>query len=84
MTISLPIDTVRLVNTATKKGGFATKSEFIRSLLRQYFMGEEQLASFVPRPLPEISADLSKTGVYNQKFVESVVKGLSKSSIYAS
>ena len=32
--------------------------------------------------LEEIRADFEKTGKYNKKFIDSVIKGLSKSSFY--
>ncbi len=83
MTISLPEQVASQVAVETHKQGFATRSEFIRSLLRRYFANDILFQSFEARPLEEIKGDLAKTGKYSEKFIESVVKGLSKSSIYA-
>ena len=82
VTISLPDTTAQKLDKETRLKGFATRSEFIRSLLRQYFSGELRLEPFIPRPLEEIRLELTKTGKYNQKFIESVMEGLSKSSVY--
>ena len=86
VTISLPDQIAKKVDSETKKGGFATRSEFIRSLVRKYF-GEEEIEfkPFTPRPLEEIEQSLRSTGKYNEKFIKSVVKGLKEnSSFYAS
>lgn len=82
MTISLPEQIASSVEAETRRQGFASRSEFIRSLLRRYFLGELNLETFTPRPLNEIKLELAKTGKYSQKFIESVTKGLSKSSPY--
>lgn len=82
MTISLPEQIAQHVDIASKTSGFATRSEFIRALLRQYFFPETKFEMFTPRPLGEIKAGLVSTGKYNQKFINSVVKGLKKSSFY--
>lgn len=82
-TISLPDQVARQVDMHTRRLGFSTRSEFMRSLLRRYFTGELSLEPFVPRPVEEVRADLEKTGKYSRKFIESVISGLSKSSFYA-
>ena len=38
ITISLPRQVARQVDVETRKKGFATRSEFIRTLLRNYFV----------------------------------------------
>ncbi|MBU1326812.1 ribbon-helix-helix domain-containing protein [Patescibacteria group bacterium] len=83
MTISLPEQVANQVARETRKQGFATRSEFIRSLLRRYFVNDVPLQPFIARPLEEIKWELASTGKYSEKFIESVVKGLSKSSVYA-
>lgn len=83
MTISLPQHVASQIAVETRKQGFATRSEFIRSLLRRYFTGDVSIQPFVARPLDEIRGELAATGKYSEKFIESVVKGLSKSSVYA-
>ena len=83
MTISLPDTVANQVEQETRKKGFATRSEFIRSLLRGYFTKEIQFEEFTPKPLEEIRKSMEKTGKYNEKFISSVIKGLSRSSWYA-
>lgn len=82
ITISLPGQIARRVDMEAKEHGFSTRSEFIRSLLRRYFAGELQLETFTPQPLEKIRLELARTGKYSQDFIESVIKGLSKSSVY--
>lgn len=85
VTISLPNQIAKKVDSEAKKLGFATRSEFVRSLLRKHFSTEEEL-KFVPfkkRPLEEIKAEFEKTGKYNKKFIDSLLRGLAESSIYA-
>lgn len=83
VTISLPIQIARKIDAETKKQGFATRSEFIRTLIRRYFYGEElTLDPFEPRPLNEIEKGLRSTGKYNEKFIRSLIKGLKDSSFY--
>lgn len=83
ITISLPSQIAQKIDAETRKMGFATRSEFIRSLIRRYF-GSSELTfdPFIPRPLKEIEQGLRKTGKYNEPFIKSVVAGLNKSSFY--
>lgn len=83
LSISLPNQIVNQIDAEIKKFGFATRSEFIRGLLRRYFTSELKFEKFTPHSLSEIKAELAKTGKYSEKFIESVVDGLSKSSLYA-
>ena len=83
VTISLPDQIAKKVDAETKNQGFSTRSEFVRSLIRKYFASEEfKFEVFDPLPVEEIKLELAKTGKYNQEFIESVTKGLSKSSKY--
>lgn len=83
VTISLPTQTAKQVDTEAKKQGFATRSEFIRSLIRKYFGSEELvLEEFVSRPLDEIRKEFEKTGKYKKKFIKSLIRGLKESSLY--
>ena len=41
-----------------------------------------QFKTFEPKPLEKVKLELAKTGKHNQKFIESVIKGLAKSSTY--
>ncbi|PIS14292.1 hypothetical protein COT64_03395 [Candidatus Shapirobacteria bacterium CG09_land_8_20_14_0_10_39_12] len=84
VTISLPDSVARQLDKEISQKGFATRSEFIRSLLRRHFGNEEELKAFSLKPIEEIKLELAKTGKYDQKFIESVTSGLMKSSPYAS
>lgn len=83
VTISLPSQITKRVDIEAKKQGFATRSEFIRSLLRKYFSGEMEFEPFKKIPIDQVKMDLARSGKYSEKFIESVVKGLAKSSPYA-
>lgn len=86
MTISLPQQIAKRVDLEARNQGFATRSEFIRSLLRRYFVGQPSevvFQEFQPKPLNEIRTEFQKTGRYNKKFIDSLIKGLAESSIYA-
>lgn len=83
ITISLPAQIAKKVDSEAQKHGFATRSEFIRSLLRKYFGSEElTFEPFVPRPLEEIEEKLRNTGKYNEKFIKSVIRGLKENSSF--
>lgn len=83
LTISLPDNTARRIDAEVKHAGYATRSEFIRRLLRRHFEHSLEFDEFQPRPLSEIKKDLALTGKYNQKFIDSVITGLKRSSVYA-
>lgn len=88
--VSLPDTLAEEVDTIVVEEGYASRSEFFRTLLRFYsFLESEKvgqevltLAPFVKRPLKEVESALLSTGGYNRDFVKSVVSGLSKSSVY--
>lgn len=82
ITISLPDQIATKVDQVTLMEGFATRSEFIRNLIRRYLFPETKFEVFKPLPLEEIKTGLATTGKYNQKFINSVIKGLKKSSVY--
>lgn len=87
VTISLPSQITKRVDSEIKRQGFATRSEFIRNLLRKYFTSEikEDLAfqTFQPKPLKQVRSAFEKTGKYNKQFIDSLIQGLSQSSVYA-
>ena len=82
ITISLPDLIATQLDNEFQQKGFATRSEFIRDLLRQYFFKEIEFKKFEYQPLEKIKLELAKTGKYDQKFIESVTEGLAKSSKY--
>lgn len=83
ITISLPSQIAERVDSEAKKQGFATRSEFIRSLIRKYFGSEEiKFEPFEPVPLNQLRKEFEDTGKYNKKFINSLMKGLKTSSFY--
>ncbi|HBC72298.1 MAG: hypothetical protein UX91_C0001G0012 [Candidatus Amesbacteria bacterium GW2011_GWB1_47_19] len=83
LTISLPQSIASQVDEEVSKQGYATRSEFFRALLRKYFASGTKFEVFSPQPLDNIKAGLKKTGKYNRKFINSLIQGLSESSVYA-
>ena len=83
VTISLPSEIAKKIDIETKSKGFATRSEFIRTLVRNHFVQDRPLLEpYQTRPLAEVKSDLEKTGKYNKKFINSVIKGLKDSTSY--
>lgn len=82
ITISLPDEVAKRVDTESKLQGFASRSEFIRSLLRQQFSGGIKLEKFQLKPIDQIKLELARTGKYSEKFIDSITRGLAKSSLY--
>lgn len=91
LNISLPEKLSVKIDRIVEEEGYASRSEFIRTLLRLYFQltkAEAKLTQpfFVPfkkRPLVKVRRELEKTGFYNKSFIKSVISGLKKSSVYA-
>ncbi len=82
LTISLPTQFITQIDTEAKSQG-ATRSEFFRTILRKHFSNDFGFEVFTPRPLAEIRKDFEKTGKYNKKFIDSVMRGMARSSVYA-
>lgn len=87
ITISLPDQIARKIDEETIRAGFATRSEFIRNIVRQHFSDTErselQFDEFAPIPLAQLRKDMKQTGKYNKKFIDSVIRGFQESSLYA-
>lgn len=83
MTISLPDQIATQINSEILKKGFATRSEFFRTLLRSYFTNDVAFEVLEPRPIVEITKGMQKTGKYNKEFITSVTRGLARTSLYA-
>lgn len=83
ITISLPTQITKRVDLETKKQGYSTRSEFIRSLLRKYFSSELEFEPFENIPIAQVRMELARSGKYSEEFIESVTSGLAKSSSYA-
>lgn len=85
VTISIPSQIAKKVDEEARKQGFSTRSEFIRSLLRRYFVEireEFEFEEFKQIPLEQMKLELAQTGKYSEKFIESVIEGFRNSSAY--
>lgn len=82
ISISLPSQVTVRLDEEIKKRGFATRSEFIRDLLRRSFAKRIDFVPFQAKPLDEIRSDLIKTGKYSQQFIDDLISGLKKTSAY--
>jgi Arc/MetJ-type ribon-helix-helix transcriptional regulator len=69
VTISLPAQIAQKVDIEAKSHGFATRSEFMRTLLRRYFAGELEFETFSSCPISEVKLELAKTGRYSEEFI---------------
>lgn len=83
LTISLPDQVINQIGAEVKRRSFATRSEFFRDLLRKYFADDLRIERFEAKPLEEIRLELTRAGRYSEKFIDSVVRGLKRSSVYA-
>lgn len=89
--ISLPQEQLSLIDRFVSNYGFANRSEFIRSVLRMLAYNPVLVetsavfpfVSFKKRPLKTIKTEFEKTGLYKKEFITSIIRGLSKSSLYA-
>ena len=84
--ISLPKQLYEKMNQLIDEEGFASRSEFVRTLIRFYTAIKAKNGDFLEFqtiPLVEIKKKLLKEKKYSQKFVKSVLAGLAKSSVYA-
>ncbi len=85
--ISMPNTLTEQVDRIIEQEGYASRSEFFRTLLRFYLglrpqaTSEEKLGTYNARPLEEVASEL-RDGGYSDAFVESVILGLKKSSVY--
>lgn len=87
--ISLPDNLAQQLDTVAAVRGFASRSEFLRDLLRKYLGGEKEdkfplpVIVYKKKPLVKVRREMEATGKYNKKFIDSVIRGLARSSIYA-
>lgn len=82
VTISLPDNMAKKIDAKAREHGYATRSEFVRSVLRQHLGDELELDEFDPVPLEQLRAELAKTGKYSEQFIESVINGFKRSPLY--
>lgn len=81
VTISLPEKIAKKIDKQARAKGFATRSEFIRSILREH-LDDWELEEFEPVSLDQLRAELAATGKYSEEFIKSVIRGFKKSSAY--
>lgn len=85
--ISLPESLASKVDAIIRSEGYASRSEFIRGLIRFYLLSQKKeevvLLPFTKVPLKALEKEMKASGRYSGKFIRSVVRGLSKSSVYA-
>lgn len=85
--ISLPKSLSRKIDEIVEREGYASRSEFFRALARFYLIAEEGKEPFFTPlkkvPLSHVEREMRQTGLYHDKFIKSVVRGLSRSSLYA-
>lgn len=92
MNISVTDDQAKMVDDWVSLHDYANRSEFFRAVVRflaqrpvilRDMSSDLKLEEFVKRPLPEIRRGLESTGKYSKKFIDEIIDGLKKSSIYA-
>lgn len=87
LNISVPQSLAEKIDDTIKNEGYASRSEFFRALARFYLLTKQQselsLLPFKKVSLAQVEKGLRQSGQYNEKFIKSVVKGLSRSSLYA-
>lgn len=91
LNISLPEKLSLKVDEVVEEEGYASRSEFFRTLLRLYLQLVEAkpkrvlpfLVPFRKQPLSKVKKEMEATGLYKKEFVKSVISGLSQSSLYA-
>lgn len=84
--ISLPKTLARQVDGIVSEEGYASRSEFLRALVRFYLLGAREEMTLMPfrkASLARVKSHLRASGRYSEKFIKSVVAGLTKSSLYA-
>lgn len=85
--ISLPKKLSTTVETIVEKEGYASKSEFIRTLIRLYLhltakKDKSFLLPYKKQPIAKVKKSLQTSKQYSKEFIDSVISGLSKSSLY--
>jgi len=86
VSVSLPEGLAQQTESLVAGGEYVSLSEVLRAALRLFLAVEEkaspELMLFSKRPLNEIKKGLENAG-HRPQFVESVVAGLRKSSVYS-
>ena len=82
ITISMPDAMAKTIDLASLKEGYATRSEYIRNLLRLHLTKNDELAVFKKQSLDAVATKLEGSGKYTRKFIKGVIDGLSKSSVH--
>ena len=89
--ISLPQEQISLIDKMISRYGFASRSEFFRSLLRLVSRKPEVIEQtvdfpFIPTPpnqsVKEVMADFRKTKKYSKAFLKDLESGLKNSDYF--
>lgn len=86
VSVTLPESLAQKTEALIDRGEYTSHSEVLRTALRFLFALEEEaipleLFQFSKRPLDEVKKELRGAG-HKPEFVESVIKGLKRSSVY--
>ena len=89
--ISLPEKLVLEIDRQVEEYGYASRSEFFRALARAMlsFVPERANAKKVVfekplrKPLSQVRRAFEETGLYKKEFIDSLLAGMAKSSLYA-
>lgn len=88
LNISITKEQFNFVDQLMKQWGFANRSEFFRALLRalkpQPFSTPIQFASPPVRDIKRVMTAFRRTNKYNEKFLNTLEKGLASSSYFNS
>lgn len=86
--ISLPDSMANQIDLLLGQEEYVSRSEVVRTALRIFFTLDQreesvELQTFKKRPLSEIASEMKKAG-NSKKNIDSIIDGLSKSSLYSS
>ena len=89
LNISITKNQFNLINQLIAEWGFANRSEFFRALLRalvkpEIFSAPIRFQTPPTKSAGKIMAGFRQAGKYNQKFLDSLEKGLTKSTYFNS
>ncbi|MDO8504022.1 MAG: ribbon-helix-helix domain-containing protein [bacterium] len=83
--ISLPEGLAKRIDEIVETEGYASRSELFRAFARFYLLSQEKpaLLPFKKVSVETVKRDLRRSRRYGEKFIKSVARGLSRSSLYA-
>lgn len=81
ITITLSKEQVTEIDQLARRSGYRSRSAFLRMVLASSLT--EDFRVFKPRALEAIAKDLRTAHSMRSRFVQDVIKGLKRSSVYA-